>query len=194
MGRKSDARQRILDAALGLMRKKGYANVSIDDILQAAKVGKSSFYHFFESKEALGAEILKEHSKRLWEQILSAAFAPDISPLERPVRFIALLSHQPDAANGSLIGIAAAEHPFNSDFLTQQTYNLWKSSTQLVEETFNQAINEMELLPGTPVEELAQATIAYMEGVQMLCRLTQSNEPIEKLGPLVSNLWKPYRV
>lgn len=194
MGRKSDARSRIIEASLNLMRKKGYSNVSVDDILQEAKAGKSSFYHFFDSKETIGVETLKEHSKQLWQKILSEAFAPEVAPLERPLRLVTLLAHQPETAKGSLIGIAAAEHPFTSDVLTEQTHALWNSSAQLIEDAFNQAINEMELLPGTPVEELAQATVAYMEGVQMLCRLKQSNEPMEKLGPLVSNLWKPYKV
>lgn len=43
----------ILDAALTLVRKKGFAATSIRDICKAAKVSIGAFYHYFPSRDAL---------------------------------------------------------------------------------------------------------------------------------------------
>lgn len=46
-----DTKQKIYDAALVVIQQKGYANVSIGDITEAAGVAKGSFYTHFDSKE-----------------------------------------------------------------------------------------------------------------------------------------------
>jgi len=47
-------RTHLLDAALELIRQKGYADTSIDDLCRHAGVTKGSFFHHFASKEELG--------------------------------------------------------------------------------------------------------------------------------------------
>ena len=51
-------RQRILDAAYGLFRRKGFTRVSMDDIATSTGVTKRTLYHHFESKDALLAAVL----------------------------------------------------------------------------------------------------------------------------------------
>ena len=48
--------QRILQAALALMREHGYENVSVRDICRQAGITTGAFYHHFPSKEALIAK------------------------------------------------------------------------------------------------------------------------------------------
>ena len=47
------ARTKLLDAALRLIRTKGYAATAIDDLCHAAGVTKGAFFHHFRSKEEL---------------------------------------------------------------------------------------------------------------------------------------------
>jgi len=51
-------RRRILDAAAGLFRQKGYAAVSLRDIAEAVGLKTGSLYYHFDSKESLIGEIL----------------------------------------------------------------------------------------------------------------------------------------
>jgi len=51
-------RRLILEAAAALFREKGYAEVSLREIAQAAKMKTGSLYYHFESKESLVEEIL----------------------------------------------------------------------------------------------------------------------------------------
>ncbi|MEZ5872610.1 MAG: TetR/AcrR family transcriptional regulator [Nitratireductor sp.] len=51
----SSAREKLLNAALTILRQKGYSATSVDDLCRAAGVTKGAFFHHFASKEALGA-------------------------------------------------------------------------------------------------------------------------------------------
>ena len=49
-----DAKGKLLDAALALFRRQGFAGTSVDQLCAAAGVTKGGFFHHFASKEALG--------------------------------------------------------------------------------------------------------------------------------------------
>jgi AcrR family transcriptional regulator len=51
-------RERILDAAYKLFRRRGYSRVTMDDIAAEAALTKRTLYHHFESKDQLLAEVL----------------------------------------------------------------------------------------------------------------------------------------
>lgn len=50
---KNQTKSRIVTAAWQLFYKYGYDNTTIDDIVEASNTSKGSFYHYFESKDAL---------------------------------------------------------------------------------------------------------------------------------------------
>ena len=52
-------RQRVLDAAYVLFRRKGYTRVSMDEIAAATTVTKRTLYYHFTSKDALLAAVLE---------------------------------------------------------------------------------------------------------------------------------------
>ncbi len=80
MGRKSDAKERLLDAALDLIWERSYGVVTIDAICEKAGVKKGSFYYFFESKSALAVEALEadwhDRGQAKWDEMFSASVAP----------------------------------------------------------------------------------------------------------------------
>ncbi|MDP4624727.1 MAG: TetR/AcrR family transcriptional regulator [Akkermansiaceae bacterium] len=57
----SHTKERILDAAETLMWEKSFHSVGLNEILKAVGVPKGSFYHYFESKEHFGVELLKHY-------------------------------------------------------------------------------------------------------------------------------------
>ncbi len=67
---RSSARESLLIAARDLIRRKGYAATSIDDLCRAAGVTKGAFFHHFASKEALGVAVAD-----YWSSTTSAFFA-----------------------------------------------------------------------------------------------------------------------
>ncbi len=63
-------RTRILHAALDVMRQKGYAATSVDDLCEAAGLTKGGFFHHFKSKEELAIA-----AARYWGEWTGALFA-----------------------------------------------------------------------------------------------------------------------
>lgn len=55
------ARQHILQAAKPLIGQRGFSAVGLAQILDVADIPKGSFYHYFESKEAFGEELLRTY-------------------------------------------------------------------------------------------------------------------------------------
>ncbi|MGJ8650296.1 MAG: TetR/AcrR family transcriptional regulator [Opitutaceae bacterium] len=51
--RKNNLREHILNVAGDLFAQKGYGNVGINEIVKTGEIARASFYHHFESKEAL---------------------------------------------------------------------------------------------------------------------------------------------
>ena len=82
MGRTSDAKEKLLAAALDLIWTSSYGGVSVDDICERAGVNKGSFYHFFPSKSDLAVAAYEAH----WQEkrpSMDALFSPQNHPLER---------------------------------------------------------------------------------------------------------------
>jgi TetR/AcrR family transcriptional regulator, transcriptional repressor for nem operon len=80
MGRTSDAKERLLDAALELIWERSYGVVTIDAICDKAGVKKGSFYYFFDSKSTLAIAALEDNwqntTKAKWDAIFSASTPP----------------------------------------------------------------------------------------------------------------------
>lgn len=81
MGR-TDARDRLLQAAIDLIWASSYGAVSVDAICERADVRKGSFYHFFDCKASLAEAALEEEWSK-YRPKLDAIFSASIPPLER---------------------------------------------------------------------------------------------------------------
>lgn len=82
------ARQKLLDATFSVIRTKGYAAMSVDELCAAAGVAKGSFFHHFKTKEALGVA-----AAEYWSEVTGALFAAapyhdHADPLERVLGYI----------------------------------------------------------------------------------------------------------
>ena len=80
---------KLLDAALDVVRAKGYSATRIDDVCAAAGVTKGSFFHHFKSKEDLALA-----AARRWTEVTEALFAAAPyrqleDPLQRVLGYVA---------------------------------------------------------------------------------------------------------
>jgi TetR/AcrR family transcriptional repressor of nem operon len=82
------ARQKLLEAALSLVRTKGYAATTVDDICAAAGVTKGAFFHHFRNKEALGIAVADYWSEMTGAFFEAAPYHKYQDPLDRVLGYI----------------------------------------------------------------------------------------------------------
>ena len=92
------SKTRLLDAALMVIRTKGYSATTVDDICHAAGVTKGSFFHHFKTKDEL-ALAAAEHFSGMADGLFAAApYHAASDPAERVLGYIdfraAMLKHQ----------------------------------------------------------------------------------------------------
>lgn len=58
----NETRESLLRAGVEILTEKGFSSTGIDEILRRVGVPKGSFYHFFGSKEAFGAELVERYA------------------------------------------------------------------------------------------------------------------------------------
>src|SRR3546814_18109078 len=73
-----NARIRLLDVALRVIREKDYHATTVDELYAAAGVTKGAFFHHSKSKEDVAVQ-----AARHWAEVTGAAFASPHSPRPR---------------------------------------------------------------------------------------------------------------
>jgi TetR/AcrR family transcriptional repressor of nem operon len=83
-------KERIIEAAEEIMWKRSFHSVGLNEILKAVGVPKGSFYHWFESKEHFGVELLKHYIGAATNEKNHALFSDEIEkkPMPRLLSFL----------------------------------------------------------------------------------------------------------
>jgi TetR/AcrR family transcriptional repressor of nem operon len=171
MPKLSPTRERLIQSALFLFWERGFAGTSMADLLSHAGVNSGSFYHFFESKEALLKAVLEVYLTALRPQVVDPAFRQTQDPLERIFAILAgyrVRILQTHCQYGCPLGRLALEiDPEN------------RPAHQLIAENFRGWIGVVrdcleqcrDRLPkGQDLDALATYVLAVMEGGVMLSR------------------------
>lgn len=104
----ADTRSSLIDAALGLVRRQGYAAFSYADLAAEVGIRKPSIHHHFPNKEDLGVAMVAAYAERVTER-LRAIETASADPIER-VRAYAMLYREGLASGQScLCGVLASE-------------------------------------------------------------------------------------
>ncbi len=88
MGRNSDAKERLFEAAIDLIWKNSYGSVGVEEICRHAGVQKGSFYYFFSSKAQLVAAAL-DANWQLRAVEMREIFDAKVPPVERIANYFA---------------------------------------------------------------------------------------------------------
>ena len=110
-----DSKTRFLDAALHLIRAKGYEATTVDDLCAAAGLTKGSFFHHFKSKEDLALAAARHFADRADRLFTTAPYRRLADPLER---LLAYVDHRRALLTGEL-----PEYTCLLGTMVQETYD-----------------------------------------------------------------------
>jgi TetR/AcrR family transcriptional repressor of nem operon len=170
---KTGARQKLLAAALSLVREKGYSSTSVDELCAHAGVTKGAFFHHFESKDAL-AVAAADH----WSAITNAFFetAPyhkHSDPLDRVLGYLdfrkALLKGE-IAEFSCLVGTLVQEvYGTNPDIRAACEASIVGHAAK-VEADIAQAMKRHRIRAAWTAESLALHTQVVLQGAFILAK------------------------
>jgi TetR/AcrR family transcriptional regulator, transcriptional repressor for nem operon len=179
--RGQDSRLRILQAALGVFRAKGYAATTVDDLCTAAGVTKGSFFHHFDSKEAAALAAIGH-----WNQATGALFAQApywqvADPRERLLAYLdfraALVQGEP-AEFTCLLGTLAQEIFGSHPALQAACGEGIEAHAQTLVDTIEAARARYAPQAGWDAAGLARHTQAVLQGSFVLAKAMNHPAPV----------------
>jgi AcrR family transcriptional regulator len=172
-------RERLIESARFLFWERGYAGTSMADLLAHSAVNSGSFYHFFESKEALLRAVLETYKDALRPMVINPAFAQANEPV---ARIFAILAGYRDRIlqTGCTYGCPLGRLALEIDPENRPAHKLIAENFQGWIDAVRECVNEMDLPPDADRESLATYVLAVMEGGVMLSRSYGSVEPFDR--------------
>lgn len=187
MGRTSDARNKILDAARTLLEQRGYSALGVAEICAAAGVPKGSFYHFFESKQALALTVIDEHwaaQRQQWTELLGS----DHEPLRRlrdlfeaTEQFQRTGRQQAGQVVGCLFGNLALELSNQAEEIRTRLQEIFEAQIDLIEQVLVEAKAAGQVGSSVDSREAARSIVAQIEGRVLLAKLLNDPGQLEAL-------------
>jgi len=181
VARTANTRDRLIESARHLFWERGYGGTSMADLLAHADVNSGSFYHFFESKEALLRAVLQDYLRALRPAVVDPAFATTEDPVARIFAVLAgyrerILETQ--CTYGCPMGRLALEIDPENRPAHQLIAENFQSWIGVVRECIEQV--KHRLPRNTDPDALATHVLAVMEGGVMLSRSYGSVEPFDR--------------
>lgn len=176
---RGEARARLIEAARSLVRHKGFAATSVDELCAAAGVTKGAFFHHFPSKEALGVALVDD-----WTQMTGVMFASHPynfrdDPLDRVFAYLDL--------RRELLGQPLPEFTCVAGTTVQEAYEtsppIREAAERSIRSGFAHVLPHLEAalklrpVPGVTAEGLAQQFQVAVQGGIILAKALNSAAP-----------------
>ncbi len=193
MGRTSDARERLIEAAGDLWHRRSYTDVGVGEICAAAGVQKGSFYHFFPSKQDLALAVIDDRWEHGDRGRIDALMTCGLPPLERLQALLEQgLQEQYDlqaatGACGCAFGSLAVEMSGVDPVLRERLEHLFQDWAGLLRIALDDAVAAGDIAP-IDTAQAARALLTYIEGLSVMVRTTHDPDPIADLVPLAFRL------
>lgn len=181
--RRTDRRQKIMDAAAQIFARKGYHQTNVTEIARAAGVGHSTFYIYFPSKMALFTEcverVFQEMFAGVWEEIKG-----EKNPIERiRKRGEAVLKSYPQFIEMMSVVKSVEE---DEPGLEAKKREIYRSIVETVKRDLENA-TEAGLLQVADVEVAAYLLVGFLESALLLMTMN-SDYSVDQILTVVNEL------
>ena len=174
---KPDARTKLLNAAIEVVRKQGYAATSVDELCKKAGVTKGAFFHHFESKDALAVAAANHWSDTTGALFAQASYHAPEDPLDRVLAYIdfrrALLKGKP-AEFTCFAGTTVQETFATSDNIRAACKASIYGHAETLVADISEAMRRHKVKGDWTAQSLALHTQAVLQGAFILAKASGS--------------------
>ncbi|MCU1311292.1 MAG: transcriptional regulator [Candidatus Angelobacter sp.] len=173
--RREETEQRILSAAVRLFEKQGYTSTTVEQITEAADVGKGTFFNYFPSKDHILLSLFGmlrvefDHLEREAREVTDVR-----AHLRAFARRIVTAHGRPNILR-NVIGIAMTEPLIGTAF-----ESLVKRARGAVTRILEQGLRMNQVRTDVPVEILARNFQQFIFGTQVLYSINGGKEDLQE--------------
>jgi len=187
----SSTRERILEAGYELLMRQGYHGTGLKQILDAAKVPKGSFYHYFDSKEHLAVELIEHYQAqelRRWEHEFITPHGNRLSEIRHGLNtVIAEYNHNPDTQFGCLLATLSGELAFTTPFIRSAIDRANNTICAAITRDIELAQRQGDIRADYAAQELAELFWSAWQGAIQQVKASRSTRPLERVVALLIN-------
>nr|WP_321458379.1 TetR/AcrR family transcriptional regulator [uncultured Cohaesibacter sp.] len=175
------ARKDLIKVGLVYLTERGFADVSVDEILQASGKTKGSFYHHFKSKADYGQALIEAYNDYFAAKLDSCFSNDSLAPLDRLQSFVqgaeqGMAKH--GFRRGCLVGNLGQEMASLTPDMCDQLISVLKDWQRRTTDCLRLAQSEGQIAPEQNPEALAEFFWIGWEGAVLRAKLERRPEPL----------------
>ncbi|WP_255825720.1 TetR/AcrR family transcriptional regulator [Amycolatopsis sp. GM8] len=165
-----------------VLTAQGLSATGIDTILKRVGVPKGSFYHYFDSKDAFGLEVLRRYAEYFARKLDRWLLEEDQPPLRRLARFVedakaGMVRH--DFERGCLVGNLGQEILALPDGYREELESVLRDWERRLAACLRLAVDAGDVPADTDCDELASFFWIGWEGAVLRARLARTVGPLD---------------
>ena len=177
----NETKKALIRAGLELLTEKGFSATAIDQVLRRVDIPKGSFYHYFESKEAFGAELIESYAAYFARKLVYFLEDETMKPLERIQAFAAdaesgMARH--GYSRGCLVGNLGQEMNVLPESYRSKLEAVFVDWQERIARCFRSAKDGGEIPEDADCERLAAVFWIGWEGAVLRAKLERSPVPL----------------
>ena len=165
-----------MDAAVGTLHQKGFNGTSVQDITDAAKAPKGSFYNHFESKESLAVEALDRYWAIILQPLgmLDDKSTPALARLKGYFERLGNIARDQEYRTGCMIGNMSAEMPHQSPIMKARLAVIWAAWSSAIESCVKDAQADGSIRTDLDATTVASFLLNSWQGAVMRTKVDRS--------------------
>ena len=184
--RSAELRERLFRAALALFGKKGYAETTVEDITEAADVGKGTFFNYFPTKEHILMAFGEMQLGKL-EAIVRDAKQSDL-PMRDVLRMLVLRMTEEPMRNPAIVR-ALLQANLSSLRVRGNMLRIHDRNRALLGQLIRHGQERSEIRTDLPPEEIAQVWRQTIFGTLLFWSLAGDASLSERIEQSLEVLW-----
>jgi len=176
-----DTRRALIRCGVELLTEQGFNTTGIEQVLKRVSVPKGSFYHYFDSKDAFGREVLAEYGKFFERRLRRILLNSHREPLDRIQDLLqeSLIGMEKyNWRRGCLVGNLGQEVTLLPDDFRDQIEKIFRVWEALLSQCLQEAQANQSIAQSVECEQLAAFFWIGWEGAITRARLCESGHPL----------------